>query len=102
MSKVRTLRVVLAALPLLMAFLAMVEAVRARSLADSAVHWQVISGGGAPAVSDSGAAVLNGSLGQTAVGPSVSRGVSLGAGFWYGTGPGQAYPVYLPLVLRNY
>jgi hypothetical protein len=100
MSEARTLRVILGAFPLLLlALLAVAGAVRAGSSVDSAVHWQVMSGGGAPALS--GSVALNGSLGQTAIGPSDGRGVSLGAGFWYGAGPGKAYPVYLPLVLRN-
>mgnify|MGYP001606104741 CR=1 FL=1 len=64
------------------------------------VYWQVLSGGGAPAVSGSGRVVLDGSLGQTAIGPAAGGGYGLGAGYWYGQGQG-GYPVYLPLLLRN-
>jgi len=44
---------------------------------------------------------LNGSLGQTAIGPS-DGDVSIGAGFWYGLAREEGYWIYLPLVLRNY
>lgn len=66
-----------------------------------AVNWSVLSGGGAPAESSSGTVILNGTLGQTAIGSSAATRGSLGAGFWYGTGGGM-YAVYLPLVLRNF
>lgn len=66
-----------------------------------AVDWSVLSGGGAPAESNSGTVALNGSLGQTAIGSSAATHGSLDAGFWYGTGQGM-YAVYLPLVLRKY
>jgi hypothetical protein len=67
-----------------------------------AVDWWVMNGGGAPAVSGSGNVALNGSLGQTAIGPSASTGseYALGAGYWYGTAPGERY-IYLPVILRG-
>lgn len=65
------------------------------------ISWQVLSGGGGPAVSGSGHVALNGSLGQTAIGPSASDGYALGAGYWYGLGYGR-YEIYLPLLLRNH
>jgi len=71
-------------------------------LADTAqipsVDWQVLSGGGAPAAG--GGVTLNGTLGQTAIGPSSASNRVLGAGFWYGVGEG-VFEIYLPLVLRN-
>lgn len=66
-----------------------------------AADWSVLSGGGAPAVSGSGRVALNGSLGQTAIGPSADTHADLGAGFWYGLGE-RRYAIYLPLVLRNH
>jgi hypothetical protein len=64
------------------------------------VDWQVLSGGGAPSLSGSGRVVLNGTLGQTAIGLSSASHGNLGAGFWYGASQ-AAYEIYLPLVLRN-
>jgi hypothetical protein len=66
-----------------------------------AVGWQVLSAGGAPALSSSGHVALNGSLGQTAIGPSAAGASAQGAGFWYGLGEG-VYQTYLPLVLRSH
>ena len=70
----------------------------ARSSGNYAIDWEVISGGGAPA--SGGNVTLDGSLGQTAVGPSTSSSYSLGAGYWTGTEGEQR--VYLPLVLRSW
>ena len=63
-----------------------------------AINWQVLSGGGAPAVSAGGVS-LNGSLGQTAIGPSASTSFKLGAGYWLEAG---TTPVYLPIVFKNF
>ena len=62
--------------------------------------WQVLSSGGAPAESSSGLVALNGTLGQTAIGPSAATHGSLGGGFWYGAGA-RRYEIYMPVVLRN-
>lgn len=77
--------------------------VRAGSSDNFAINWQVLSGGGAPAAT--GNVTLNGSLGQTAIGPSTGDNLSLGAGYWYGSNllsiaPGNE-PVYLPIILRS-
>lgn len=75
----------------------------AGSSASFAIDWQVFSGGGAPATA--GNVSLNGSLGQTAIGPSSAGGnVTLGAGFWSGLSVLQAAPgnpVYLPVIIRS-
>jgi hypothetical protein len=86
----------LLALPLLL----LAGAVWAGSSDGTAVDWQVLSGGGAPADAGSGSAsiTLNGTLGQTAIG--LSSDGRLGAGFWYGVGK-AGYQIYLPLVIRN-
>jgi len=62
-----------------------------------AINWQVLSGGGAPATSAGGVS-LNGSLGQTAIGPSASTSFKLGAGYWLEQAAG---PVYLPIIFKN-
>lgn len=64
-----------------------------------AVDWRVLSAGGAPAAA--GQVTLDGSLGQTAIGPSAAAGLSLGAGFWYGLGGAGLYRVYLPIAPKN-
>jgi hypothetical protein len=67
-----------------------------------AIDWWVMSGGGAPAASGSGNVALNGSLGQTAIGPSASTGgeYALGAGYWLEAAP--APYIYLAVVLRHW
>ena len=102
MSRTQVIRVGLAALSLLLlAGLAVAGGAWAGSSDGATVDWDVMSGGGAPVVSGSGAVALNGTLGQTAIGPGASTHADLGAGFWYGMGE-RMYTVYLPLVLRNY
>ena len=64
-----------------------------------AVDWWVMSGGGAPAVSGFGEVALDGSLGQTAIGPSAGGDATLGAGYWLEEEP--APYIYLPVVLRG-
>jgi len=65
-----------------------------------AVDWQVLSGGGAPA--NAGNISLNGSLGQTAIGPSTSTSYRLGAGYWFEktTAP-NSRRIYLPLIFKT-
>ena len=87
-------------LPALVPIISPAGAAGAGSAGDDAVGWSVISGGGAPATASSGAVVLNGSLGQTAIGPSAAGALGLGAGFWAGLGQGR-YALYLPLIRRN-
>jgi hypothetical protein len=85
-------------------FLLLTVAAGADRAADSGIDWQVLSGGGAPASSSSGVVALNGSLAQTAIGPSAGGSTSLGAGFWYGVHgvePEWDYGLYLPLIDRN-
>lgn len=101
MSRAQVIRAGLAALSLLLlAALSLAGIAWAGSSDGTAVDWSVLSGGGAPAESGSGHLALNGTLGQTAIGPGASTGADLGAGFWYGLGE-SAYRLYLPLVLRN-
>jgi hypothetical protein len=66
-----------------------------------AINWQVLSGGGAPA--SAGTISLNGSLGQTAIGPSTSTSFNLGSGYWFEVVSGEpgTHEVYLPIILRN-
>ena len=66
------------------------------------VDWEVLGGGGAPAVSSSGSVHLNATLGQTAIGPSGSTGTDFVAGFWHGLSSKETVRIYLPLVLRKH
>jgi hypothetical protein len=100
MSRARVLRVGLLLLPLLLLVgLAVAGVVWADSSDGTTVDWSVLSSGGAPAAG--GSVALNGTLGQTAIGPGASTHANLGAGFWYGLGEG-GYRLYLPVVLRNF
>jgi hypothetical protein len=102
MSRAQVIRVGLAALSLLLlAGLAAAGIAWAGSSDAVAVDWSVLSVGGAPAESSSGTVALNGSLGQTAIGPGTSPHADLSAGFWYSLGT-RKYAVYLPVVLRKY
>ena len=75
-------------------------ATRARSLSQPAVNWRVMGSAGAPASSASGVVSLNGTLGQTAIGPSVAANeVQLEAGYWYNIDSSWDY--YLPLIVRS-
>lgn len=94
MTRARGIQAGLVLLPLLL-----VVGVVWAAAASPAVDWEVLSGGGAPA--SAGEVTLNGSLGQTAIGPSSGGEVTLGAGFWYGIGGAERYRVYLPIVLRH-
>lgn len=75
-------------------------ATRARSPAQPAMNWRVMGSAGAPAGSASGTVSLNGTLGQTATGPSIAANeVRLGAGYWYNTDSSWDY--YLPLIVHS-
>ena len=93
MTRTRTVRAGLALVVVLL-----VGVGWAGASAGPAIDWEVLSGGGAPA--SAGQVTLNGSLGQTAIGPSTGGELSLGAGFWYGLGGGP-YRVYLPITLKS-
>lgn len=98
MSKARIFHVGLLALSLLLLML-LASIAWAGSSDGTAVDWQVLSSGGAPVTG--GSVMLNGTLGQTAIGSSSGTGAAVGAGFWYGLGEG-VYQLYLPVALRNY
>jgi hypothetical protein len=87
-------------LTVFLASLSVASVVWAGSSDGPAVDWSVLSSGGAPAESSSGLVALNGTLGQTAIGPSAATHGSLGGGFWYGAGA-RRYEIYVPVVLRN-
>ena len=96
----RHARMVLLILVLLLTVLG-ATAAWAGSSGDMEVSWQVLSGGGAPVAAGSGQVALNGSLGQTAIGPAAGGDNALGSGFWYGVGPALTEKLYLPALLRN-
>jgi hypothetical protein len=89
-------RIALAGLVALLLFL-LAGAAWAGSSANYAVDWSVLSGGGAPA--SGGAVALNGTLGQTSIGPSTSAQVDLSAGYWYGLGKEDNW-IYLPIIVQ--
>lgn len=93
------MKIKLIAFLILLAFLAAAAGSALANSSTAAINWQVLSSGGAPAVSSSGTITLNGSLGQTAIGPAITNQASLGSGFWYGVKIGTTW-VYLPLVVR--
>jgi hypothetical protein len=87
----------------LVPFLLLTGVVFAYTTQIPSVDWWVMSGGGAPVVSGSGNVALNGSLGQTAVGPSTSASGDYGldAGYWSAQGPPGQELICLPVVLRG-
>jgi hypothetical protein len=64
----------------------------------ASVTWAVLSGGGQPATG--GSVSLNGSLGQTAIGPATSQDYGTAAGYWYGAG--ALYRYIFPILGKNY
>jgi hypothetical protein len=58
------------------------------------IDWWVFSGGGAP--SSVGNLTLDGSLGQSVIGPSSSVDYSIDAGYWLK----GVYEIFIPLVMR--
>jgi hypothetical protein len=99
MNRIRRIRITSLGLGVLFILLLAVTT-WAGSSDNYAIDWSVMSGGGAPAASGSGNVALNGSLGQTAIGPSASTGgeYALGAGYWLEEEPAPYF--YLPVVLR--
>ncbi len=71
----------------------------AASINQSSITWQVLSAGGAPAASTSGHFSMNGSLGQTAIGPSSSDQATLWAGFWHSLKE-ALINAFIPIVVR--
>jgi hypothetical protein len=98
MATTRLLRLCLLILPLLL----LASLVWAAAAGGPTVDWEVLAGGGAPAVSGSGSVHLNATLGQTAIGLAGSTGTDLAAGFWHGLGREGSTRIYLPLVLRKH
>lgn len=64
------------------------------------VGWQVLAGGGAPALA--GQVALNGTLGQPVAGLSASGSYNISGGYWYRgslTPPPMIY--YLPFIIKD-
>jgi len=84
----------------LLAGLALATTVWAQTSPNYDLSWHVVAGGGLK--SSSSAHVVQGTVGQFAIGSGASTH-TLGAGYWYGIprATGVGYDVYLPIVLRN-
>jgi hypothetical protein len=86
------------------ALLAATSAALTQSSASYTLPWRVVAGGGAHSFSSSYR--VGGTVGQAAASLPFSTSASfrVGSGYWPGTHatlPRPAYPVYLPLVLRE-
>lgn len=62
--------------------------------------WHVMGGAGGMGPLAGDGFSLNGTLGQTAIGPAFGGEWLLGQGYWYGTP--SAFGVYLPLVFKGW
>ena len=62
--------------------------------------WHVMGGAGGVGPLTGDGFSLNGTLGQTAIGPATDSGWWVGQGYWYGAE--VAFGVYLPLVLKGW
>jgi hypothetical protein len=80
----------------LVACLALAVPVLAQVSANYDLSWHVIAGGGGRMTSTQH--TLQGTAGQSVIGPAASGGHTLCSGFWCGVE--VEYRVYMPLVLR--
>jgi hypothetical protein len=80
----------------LAAFLLLASAALAQSGGGYDLSWNTVDSGGYT-FSAGGDYTLGGTVGQPDAGLLIGRGYILGGGFW----GGEAYRIYLPLVLRN-
>lgn len=84
----------LMAICLVVLSLVMVQVAAAQG--DATIPWWVFSAGGGPVAG--GSISMNGSLGQTAIGPVSSANYEAGDGYWYVGSSGIV--VYLPLIMK--
>ena len=80
----------------LAAFLLLASVALAQSGGGYDLSWNTVDGGGYT-FSAGGDYTLGGSIGQPDAGLLIGGSYMLGGGFW----DGEAYRIYLPLVLRN-
>ena len=85
---------------LLLLLLLLASGALAASSANYAIDWQVLSAGGSPAASSSGHISLNGTLGQTTIGPSYDNHASLWAGFWQSIKQ-AVLDLFLPIIEKD-
>jgi len=84
---------------LILILLLLIGVVVAAAQIQYSINWQVLSAGGAPATSASGHVSMNGTVGQTAIGPSSSNQTTLWAGFWHSLKQALINS-FMPIVLR--
>ena len=96
MRKTRHIPMILLALLILF----LVNGVLAASSVQYSIDWQSMNAGGAPAESGSGHISMNGSLGQTAIGPSSGSQTTLWAGFWHSIQQALT-DLFMPIVMRS-
>jgi hypothetical protein len=69
----------------------------ARSSLNLRIPWDVVAGGGHRMASAHYA--IEGTMSQTAIGPTGSTSFQMEAGYWYGAAP-PGYGIFLPVVMR--
>lgn len=99
MTKTKIKKMILGAL---VVSLFLVGTTLAQAPSTSIGWWVIGSGGGSNTVGNTS---LDGTIGQWAVGSGTSGTTHLGSGFWGGgsaVGAPDQYPIFLPLILRQY
>ena len=68
------------------------------------LSWNVVGGVGGVGPLEGSGFSLDGTLGQTAIGPAIGGDWLLGQGYWYAMGPvtPPRFEIYLPLVFRGW
>ena len=67
------------------------------------LNWHVLSGGGREGMA-SKSYMVNGTLGQLAIGPAARNNYGVGSGYWYGARFAVVPPtfdLYLPMILKS-
>ena len=100
LAQVLNLRQAVKAFPTLTTLLLLASVALAQSGGGYDLTWNTVDGGGAT-FSEGGGYALGGTIGQPDAGVLTGGAYTLAGGFW-GGGAAVEYPIYLPLVLRNF